>query len=179
MPPWGAPAPAPGAPDAWQRAAWPAQGSGRVEPATPADAPYAGDVLWRHDQHQGYGDLHLPVDRNDPWAGAPLRGAERFAVPAAHWTPLVSTWIGPTILLLTVGETDLRVREHARASLNFEITMALLLLLASLTLAVGWAVGFVLVPLVVGFWLVARVVATVRAGRGRLVRYRGALPVIR
>ena len=152
---------------------------GRVAPATPGDAPYAGQVIWEHERALPYADLRLPADRRDPWAGSPLRGSERFAVPAAHWTALISTWVGPALILLTAGENNLRIREHARRSLNFEITMALLLLGASLITLTGFVPGVLAVGGVVGLWFVARVVGAVRAARGRVVRYPGSIPFIR
>lgn len=149
-------------------------------PPPPADAVpppygYAGQVIWDHPGGQTWVGLDLP--RGDPWGGAPLSGRDRFWVPAAHWSALLTTWIGPAVILLTTGEGNLRVREHARTSLNFEITMAVLLFLAALTLR--WGVGLVLVPAVVLFWLVARLVGAFRASRGRLVRYPGCFPFVR
>ena len=143
--------------------------------AAPPPYGYGGQVIWDHPGGQTWVGLDLP--RGDPWGGAPLSGRDRILVPAAHWTALLTTWIGPTVLLLTAGERNLRVREHARASLNFEITMAVLLFVAALTLR--WGVGLVLVPAVVLFWLVARIVGTTRAARGRPVRYPGSFPFVR
>lgn len=152
---------------------------GRVEPVHPQEAPFAGQVIWEHEQAQPYAGLRLPVDRDDPWSGTPLHGSERFAVPAAHWSALVSSWVGPVVILLTVGEHNLRVREHSRRSLNFEITIAVLMAGAALLTMLAFLPGVIAVAAVAALWLLARVIGALRAARGRLVRYRGAIPFIR
>lgn len=94
-----------------------------------------------------------------------------------HWLPLVTTWLGPLIVLLTVGEHNPRVREHAARSLNFEVTFALAMLASALLLSVG--VGIVpLVALPVA-WLLLRVGRAVRSSRGEPVTYPLALPLVR
>ncbi|RXW31310.1 hypothetical protein C1706_12600 [Propioniciclava flava] len=116
-------------------------------------------------------------DSRDPWKGVPLSPSQRFWVPASHWLGLVTTWVGPVAILLTVGERDPRVRAHACASLNFEITVALALLVGAATLP--WGVGAVIMGLTGAIWFLARIVAAARAARGRLVRYPGSLRLVR
>ena len=105
----------------------------------------------------------------DPWGGRPLSDTERTWVPAAHWLPLITGWLGPLVLLLTVGEREPRVREHAKESLNFEISYCIYLLISALLIFV--VVGIltsILLPIV---WLVLRIVATLDASQGKLHRY--------
>ena len=105
----------------------------------------------------------------DPWGGRPLSETERTWVPAAHWLPLITGWLGPLVLLLTVGEREPRVREHAKESLNFEITYCIYLLISALLIFV--VVGIltsILLPIV---WLVLRIVAALDASKGKLHRY--------
>ncbi|MDO5534201.1 MAG: DUF4870 domain-containing protein [Propionibacteriaceae bacterium] len=131
---------------------------------------------WHGDSRQGVSPQADPW-RGDPWGGRPLAGDERRWVPAAHWLPLVTSWLGPLTVLLTVGERDARVREHAKESLNAEITVWLGMLLAAVLSYVG--VGFVLLGVIPVAALVLRVVAAVDAGRGKLVRYPIVLRLVR
>jgi uncharacterized Tic20 family protein len=104
-------------------------------------------------------------------------GEERGWVPAAHWLPLLTSWLGPLFVLLTVGERNARVREHAKESLNFEITVWIGILLAALLTYV--LVGYlflVVLPLLV---VVLRITAVVESARGRHHRYPFALRLIR
>ena len=155
-----------------------ASGPGWLPPVgAPEDGPYAGQVLWEHPVADPYAGLRIPRDPRDPWDGIPLTPAQRFWVPASHWLGLLTTWIGPVLVLLTVAERDPRVRAHARASLNFEITVTLALLVGAATLP--WGVGAVIMGLTGVIWFLARIVAAARAARGRLVRYPGSLRLVR
>lgn len=136
-------------PDDWERApAWPAPG---------ASAPPA----W------------FPPPAGDP----PLVGTDRVWVPTSHWIALATTWLGPFVILLTVGESSPRVREHAKESLNFEITFWLLMLVAALGTFV--VVGYVFLVLLPILWLVLRVMAAMDAAAGKSVRYPLTLRMVR
>lgn len=136
-------------PDAWTQAgAWPA----------PAASP---PPMW------------YPPPVGDP----PLVGRDRTWVPASHWIALLTTWLGPFVILLTVGESSLRVREHAKESLNFEITFWLLMLVAALGTFV--LVGYVFLVLLPILWLVLRVLAALDAAAGKSVRYPLTLRMVR
>ncbi len=166
--PWSGPSAQPQHPHAWPQApqgepAWgpPRQG----EPAW--GPPPQGEPVWAPPQG----------DARDPWRGRPLVGEERGWVPAAHWLPLLTSWLGPLFVLLTVGERNARVREHAKESLNFEITVWIGILLAALLTYV--LVGYlflVVLPLLV---VVLRITAVVESARGRHHRYPFALRLIR
>ena len=104
-------------------------------------------------------------------------GEERAWVPASHWLPLLTSWLGPLVLLLTIGERNSRVREHARESLNFEITLWLGLLLSALLAHV--LVGFLFLVLLLLLAVVLRIDATVESIRGRTHRYPFTLRIVR
>lgn len=107
----------------------------------------------------------------------PLTGPDRGWVPAAHWVALLTTWLGPFVILLTVGERSARVREHAQESLNFEITFWLLMLVAALGTFV--LIGYVFLVLLPILWLVLRVMAALDAAAGKRVRYPLTLRLVR
>ncbi|HHU38215.1 MAG TPA: DUF4870 domain-containing protein, partial [Propionibacterium sp.] len=122
-----------------------------------------------------------PADWERPvWvapADPPLTGRDRVWVPASHWIALLTTWLGPFIILLTVGEASARVREHAKESLNFEITFWFGMLLAALGTFV--LIGYVFLVLLPILWLVLRVMAALDAGAGKQVRYPLTMRLVR
>ncbi len=118
-----------------------------------------------------------PVWYAPPPTDPPLTGRDRTWVPASHWTALFTTWLGPFVILLTVGESSVRVREHAKESLNFEVTFWLGMLLAALGTYV--LIGYVFLILLPILWLVLRVMAALDAGAGKTVRYPLTLRLVR
>ncbi len=99
-------------------------------------------------------------------------------MPASHWLPLLTSWLGPLVVLLTVGERNARVREHAKESLNFEVTFTLVVLLASIVALQLPGTLLWLMPLW-PVWIALRLWATARSLAGRPVRYPVALRIIR
>lgn len=120
--------------------------------------------------------MTLPPAVREPWPS--LQGAERFWVPAAHWLALVTTWLGPLVVLLTVGERNPRVRWHALEALNFQITLSVAALSASLLLRVGPA-GLVALAGLVVLAVAMGVTAAVRSASGVPWRYPVSLRLVR
>lgn len=147
-------------PTAWQRPVEPqaAPSPGPTQPASPPG--YAWPAPAASEQPVWY-----PPPPSDP----PLVGRERTWVPASHWVALLTTWLGPFVILVTVGESHPRVREHALESLNFEITFWFGMLLSALATFV--LVGYVFLVLLPILWVVLRVLATIDAAAGKKVRY--------
>lgn len=84
----------------------------------------------------------------------------------AHIITFVSTFLGPLIIYLIKKDDSAFVREHAKESLNFQITVALVCILLFVTvigILLLWAVGIIALILVI--------VATIRASEGKLYRY--------
>jgi uncharacterized Tic20 family protein len=105
-------------------------------------------------------------------AGSDSRG---WAV-AAHLTPWIAGFLGPLIIWLAKKE-DPFVEEHARESLNFQLSLMLYFfaLVMSLVLIIWipfWI--FVWVPAFVGLGilgLVTNIVGAIRASNGEMYRY--------
>lgn len=169
-------------PPLWQP---PAQPTGWAPPSAPGAWPPPQHNGWPPPPGQGwqgsaaYGPWPQPrlSDQRDPWNGAPLSGEERFWVPAVHWLPLFTTWLGPLVVLLTIGERNARVREHAKESLNFEVTIWLLILVAALLTYV--LIGYLFLVMLPFVAVVLRLSATLEAFRGRNHRYPFSLRIIR
>lgn len=112
-----------------------------------------------------------------PRGPVPLRGREATWVPAAHWLAIFTLWVGPLIVLLTVGEHDARVRAHALEALNHQVTFAFAMLLAALLVYVGvGVVGLLVLPL----WTVLQhALAAIRSSNGHPYRYPLTLRIVR
>jgi uncharacterized Tic20 family protein len=112
----------------------------------------------------------------DPWA-APTREEQAWAT-AAHWLPLMTHWVGPLVVLLTVGRRSDCVRTEAAASLNWEITVAVLLAV-SVALARFGVLGPVVAIAVALFSIGMHIIGAVTASRGGSFVYPLALPIVR
>lgn len=111
-------------------------------------------------------------------AWPPLQGNERLWVPATHWLALVTTWLGPLVVLLTVGERNALIRWHALQALNFQITLSVATLAASLLLRVS-PVGLVALVVLVVVAIICHVTAAVRSASGVPWRYPVSLRLVR
>lgn len=104
--------------------------------------------------------------------------ARRGWAAAAHWLGIVTAWIGPLVVLLTVGATSRRVRDAAVASLNWEITVAVLLAV-SVFLSRWGMLGPAFAVAVVILSIGLHVIGAVTAASGRSFTYPLALPIVR
>ncbi len=111
-------------------------------------------------------EQHPPI--HDPHLG-PVTGDERTLAVLAHALTLVGGFIVPLIIWLVKKEESVFVRESAKESLNFQITLYIVLMACALLLIV--LIGAFLMPVVgvVGFVLV--VIASIRTSEGQLYRY--------
>lgn len=102
----------------------------------------------------------------DTTPATPPTSDERTLGLLAHIITLVSTFLGPLIIYLVKKDESSFVAYHAKESLNFQITMALIVILLFITI-IGilliWAVGIITLVLVI--------VATIKASDGKLYRY--------
>ncbi|WP_409485416.1 DUF4870 domain-containing protein [Arsenicicoccus dermatophilus] len=107
---------------------------------------------------------------------------EQQLTAAAHWSPVAAvllggmTWMGPLIVLLAGGGRSPRVKKHCYDALNFQITVWLATLAATLVslLLMLVLVGFVLIWVVPVIPLVAlafHVLAAIKVAGGEDYRY--------
>jgi len=91
----------------------------------------------------------------------------------AHLITFVSAFLGPLVIYLVKKDESSFVAAHARESLNFQITVAIvcvILFISIVGILLLWAVGAIAVILVI--------VATIRASEGKLYRYPFSLRII-
>jgi uncharacterized protein len=77
--------------------------------------------------------------------------------------------LGPLILWRTRGQRTPFVRDQALEALNFNISVALAMLAC---LALVWIfIGILMMIVLVVYWIIMTVVATIQAGEGHAYRY--------
>lgn len=78
-------------------------------------------------------------------------------------------WLGPLIIFLVFRDRSAFVTEHAKTTLNFQITM----LIAAVVAAVLWIVlvGFLITAAIYVVVIVLSIIATIAASRGERYEY--------
>lgn len=112
-----------------------------------------------------------------PSAPAPPSRDDRTWAAAAHWLPLVSHWLGPLGVYLTIGERNAWVRAEAVESLNFEITVALGMAVSFLLMSTGIGVVTAVALLLCSIFFHLR--GSRVASRGGHYRYPFALRIVK
>lgn len=95
----------------------------------------------------------------------------------------IGSWVGPLVIWLIRRDQDPFVADHAREALNFNITMAILVVVAILFGFVTLGIGLIIIlpaALVIGvMWFIWSIQATSAASRGEHYRYPLSLRLIR
>ncbi|HTL07998.1 MAG TPA: DUF4870 domain-containing protein [Chitinophagaceae bacterium] len=91
---------------------------------------------------------------------------EKTVALIAHIVTLVSNFIAPLIIYLVKKDESTFVREHAKESLNFQLTVCIVAILLVITI-----VGVLLLWIVAIYAMVLVVVGTIKASEGKLYRY--------
>jgi uncharacterized protein len=94
---------------------------------------------------------------------------ERLLAILAHVITLFSSFIGPLVIYLVKKDESPFVRDHAKESLNFQITMAIAYFVGFLLLFV--LIGMLILPLLGLLQLILVLVATIKASDNKLYRY--------
>ncbi|MCC7526708.1 MAG: DUF4870 domain-containing protein [Chitinophagaceae bacterium] len=99
---------------------------------------------------------------------------EKTLAILSHILTLVAWLIAPLVIYLIKKDESPFVAAHAKESLNFQITVALVCIVLAITL-----IGILLIWLVGVFALILVIVATIKANDGRLYRYPFTLRLIK
>jgi uncharacterized Tic20 family protein len=92
----------------------------------------------------------------------------------SHIITFISAFLGPLIIYLIKKDESSFVSAHAKESLNFQITLAIvsiILFISIIGILLLWAIGIIDVILVV--------VATIKASEGKLYRYPFSIRLIK
>jgi uncharacterized Tic20 family protein len=104
---------------------------------------------------------------------APTSDEKTFAI-LAHVLTFVSSILAPLIIYLLKKDESAFVREHARESLNFQITMLIVFILLAITI-----VGILLIWVVALVEFILVIVATIKASEGKLYKYPFSIRLIK
>ncbi|MCC5839791.1 MAG: DUF4870 domain-containing protein [Opitutales bacterium] len=77
--------------------------------------------------------------------------------------------VGPLVFWMLKRDQYEFVNQEGREALNFSISMLIYVVVASLLIFVG--IGLILLPILVLFWLIMIIVATIKSSAGESYRY--------
>lgn len=84
----------------------------------------------------------------------------------SHILTLVAGFIAPLIIYLVKKDESKFIAEHAKESLNFQITLTIVCVLLFITI-----IGILLVWIIMIAALILVIIATIRASEGKLYKY--------
>ena len=96
----------------------------------------------------------------------PPASDEKTMALLSHVLTFVASFLAPLIIYIVKKDESAFVSAHAKESLNFQITVALVVIVLCITIIgilLVWAVGI--------FALVLVIIATIRSSEGKLYRY--------
>ena len=108
------------------------------------------------------------LGRDEPPSYTPT-SEERTAAVLAHLLTLVCGFIAPLVIYLVKKDESQYVSEHAKESLNFQITIFLGYIIGFITLIL--LIGILILMLIGIVHLVLVLVATIRASENKMYRY--------
>ena len=94
---------------------------------------------------------------------------EKTLAMLSHILTVVSCFLAPLIIYLLKKDESAYVAEHAKESLNFQITMAILYIISCILILV--LVGILLIWLLSIINLILVIIATIRASENKIYRY--------
>ncbi len=96
----------------------------------------------------------------------PPTSDEKTMALLSHVLTFVASFLAPLVIYLVKKDESAFVSAHAKESLNFQITIALIIIVLCITI-----IGILLVWFVGVLALVLVIIATIRASEGKLYRY--------
>ena len=94
---------------------------------------------------------------------------EKTLAILAHILTIVSSFIAPLVIYLLKKDESAFVSEHAKESLNFQITMIILFIISLILMLL--LIGFLLIWLLSIANLVLVIIATIKASENKMYRY--------
>lgn len=104
----------------------------------------------------------------------PPTSDEKTMALLSHVLTIVASFLAPLIIYIVKKDESTFVSSHAKESLNFQITVILVIILLCITI-----IGILLVWLVAIASLVFVIIATIRASEGKLYKYPLTLRLIK
>ena len=94
---------------------------------------------------------------------------EKTLAILAHILTIISSFIAPLIIYLIKKDDSLFVAEHAKESLNFQITMFILYIISVVLMLL--LIGFLLIWLLSIANIILVIIATIKASENKMYRY--------
>jgi uncharacterized Tic20 family protein len=113
---------------------------------------------------------------SDPVASTPSTDDRNLAM-LAHLLGIVTGFIGALIIWVIKKDQSAFVDEQAKEALNFQITMLIAFVVASVLMVV--LIGLLLMPLLVVANLVLCIIAAVKSSKGEHYRYPFAIRLLK
>lgn len=101
-------------------------------------------------------------------------GDEKTIAMLSHLITFVSSFLGPLIIYLIKKDESKFVAEHAKESLNFQITIFIIGVVMAITI-----IGILFIWILGIIALVFAIVAAIKANDGKLYRYPFSLRIIK
>lgn len=99
----------------------------------------------------------------------PVSDNERMLGVLSHALTLIAGFLVPLIIYLLKKDESAFVREHAKESLNFQLTLLIAYIIGFFLIFL--IIGIIILPLIGLIQLVLVVVATIKAADNKLYRY--------
>jgi uncharacterized Tic20 family protein len=107
-------------------------------------------------------DMSNPYETARPWTPQ----EEKVAAVIVHVAAIFFEFFAPIIGYIFLKDKGPFVQHHAKESLNFSLTVLILVILLAISI-VGWFL-FWAVPI---YWTVCRVIAALQTSQGKFFRY--------
>ena len=91
---------------------------------------------------------------------------EKVAAVLVHVVAIFFEWIAPIVGYIFLKDKGPFVSHHAKESLNFSITVAIMFAVLAISI-VGWLIIWA-VPI---YWVIMRVIAALKTSQGEFFRY--------
>jgi uncharacterized Tic20 family protein len=102
-------------------------------------------------------------------SGTQITENDRLLAILSHALTLVAGFLAPLIIYLLKKDESPYITEHAKESLNFQITLTIFYVIGFVTLI--FLIGLIILPVIGILHLVLVVVATVKAADNKFYRY--------
>jgi len=111
-----------------------------------------------------------------PPSGTPTKDECNMAL-LIYILAIVTGWVGPLIIWLIKKDQSAFINDQGKEVLNFEITVFMAMIVASLTCIIG--IGLILMPLVMVCNLVFMIVGAIAASKGTAYRFPLAIRLLK
>ncbi|MFZ1410537.1 MAG: DUF4870 domain-containing protein, partial [Micropruina sp.] len=127
--------------------------------------PYPGQQLYPSDPYGYQGASRLSAQDETTWAAA------------SHWLAILTSFVGPLVIMLVQGDKSPRVRAAAIESLNFQLTLLVGYVISGvLSVVLVGVLGFFILPIL---GIIFPILGALAENSGRPYRYPAAIRLVK